>query len=77
MSLQRFFLITNQHPTLQPYHTTPLYLLNLASTTTLPSFLLSFLLYIYIYIYIYTVGKKSIRALEIFRVQKLILNATS
>ena len=24
-----------------------------------------------------TVGKKSIRALEIFRVQKLILNATS
>ena len=25
----------------------------------------------------YTVGKKSIRALEIFRVQKLILNATS
>ena len=26
---------------------------------------------------LYTVGKKSIRALEIFRVQKLILNATS
>ena len=25
----------------------------------------------------FTVGKKSIRALEIFRVQKLILNATS
>ena len=25
----------------------------------------------------YTVGKKSIRALEIFRVQKLILNTTS
>ena len=27
--------------------------------------------------FVYTVGKKSIRALEIFRVQKLILNATS
>ena len=27
--------------------------------------------------WINTVGKKSIRALEIFRVQKLILNATS
>ena len=26
---------------------------------------------------LHTVGKKSIRALEIFRVQKLILNATS
>ena len=38
-----FFLIyMNQHPTLQPYHTTPPYLLNLASTTTLPTFLLSF-----------------------------------
>ena len=26
------FLIMNQHPTLQPYHTTPPYLLNLPST---------------------------------------------
>ena len=51
-----FFLIyMNQHPTLQPYHTTPPYLLNLASTTTLPTFLLSFyfiyLFFIYLFIF--------------------------
>ena len=47
------FFLMNQHPTLQPNHTTPPYLLNLASTTTLPSFLLSFLYIFFIFIFLF------------------------
>ena len=46
------FSIMNQHPTLQPYHTTQPYLLNLASTATLPSFLFSFFYIIFLFYFI-------------------------